>query len=112
MSVKGRKKGSLNYKTQSLIDRANHLGCDPFEVLVLFAKGDWKALGYDSGFYVLEKPDGSTKIGFVITPETRMQAAKEATKYLYSQRKAVEVTGEDGKELGFQIVVKDYISKP
>ena len=101
----GRKKGSLSKRTVAAMEIADRLKCDPFEVLIHFAKGDWKALGYDSEVYHLEKPDGSIKMGFVITPEMRITAAKDACRYLYPTKAAVTVSSEDK---GFALVIKDY----
>lgn len=84
----GKKKGTKNKKTQSLIDKAEVLGVDPFEVLLLFAKNDWRSLGY-------HEP--------LIDPDTRVHAAKEACKYLYSQRKAIDVTS-GGESLGNSLI--------
>jgi len=60
---------------------------DPFELLMLFATGDWKALGYDSEVYVIENAQGATKIGYTISPEMRLAATKEACQYLYPKKK-------------------------
>lgn len=79
---KGRPKGIKDIRTQTRRDAnaiADRLGCDPFEILVHFAKGDADALGYDGG---------------TIPPDMRLQAAKEASQYLYPKRKAVEHSGE------------------
>ena len=67
------------------------LKVNPLEVLLHFANNDWAALGYDSecqeriadGGMVLEMPH--------ITPKMRLDAAKEAIKYLYPTLKATEV---------------------
>jgi hypothetical protein len=91
-------------------ETAMKLGCDPFKILCLFANGDWQALGYDSSVIICEKEEGNGKgsfIKYVISPELRAQCAKDACKYLYSQKQAVEVSG----ELGLKIIVEDYLSK-
>lgn len=84
------RKGIPNKRTVALAIRAKELGVDPFEILLLFAKGDWKALGYEAECYFSEKPDGAVKMGYVISPEMRVVAAKEAAKYLYPHRKSIE----------------------
>jgi hypothetical protein len=58
---------------------AERLGCDPFEVLCFFMKGDADSLGYKEA---------------VIPPEMRLQAAKEACKYIYPTLKAIEHKGD------------------
>lgn len=101
----GRQKGTVNKSNEIVEDIAREMGFNPFKVLMLFAAGDWKSLGYDAECYFSEKADGAVKMGYVISPETRMKAASDATKYLYSQKKAIEVStsGE-----GFKIIVEDY----
>lgn len=73
----------------------------------MFAMGDWKALGYDSSVEVAESEKGATFIKHTISPELRANCAKEASKYLFSQKQAVQISG----ELGLKIVVEDYLSK-
>lgn len=89
----GRKAGTPNRATEDLIAKANRLGCDPFDILLHFAKGDWEALGYDSSVYVRESKDGteSVTLSYVITPEVRAKAAIEACKYLFPQKKAIQI---------------------
>lgn len=76
----GRSKGVPNRKTFDAVAIAEALECDPFEVLINFAKGDAPALGYS--------------VAMEIPPEMRLQAAKEASQYLYPKRKSVEHSGE------------------
>jgi len=91
----GRLKGTPNKRTQSLIERAEALGVDPFEVLLHVAKGDWKSLGYKTG--TTEGPFGSKPER--ITLKDRMHAAAEACQYIHPKRKAVELTGKGGGPL-------------
>lgn len=77
----GRKKGTPNKQAEELRDIADRLGVNPFEVLLLFAKGDWKALGYKKRKYA---PDPE------IHPSIRARAAAEANQYLHPKRKAIE----------------------
>lgn len=84
------------------------LGCDPFKILCLFALGDWKALGYDSSVEVAESGDGnSTFIKHTISPELRASCAKDACKYLYSAKQAVQHSG----EIGLKMILEDYTTK-
>lgn len=73
----GRAKGTPNKKTQDLKAISERLKCDPFEVLLLFAKGDHKALGYK------RKQD--------ISPSLRATCASDACQYLHPKRKSVDV---------------------
>lgn len=88
----GSRKGVPNKKALPLLELAEKLKCNPFEVLIHFAKGDWEALGYDNSVYVRESKDGnSTTLGYTITPEVRAKAAMEACKYLFPQKKALQI---------------------
>jgi hypothetical protein len=91
----GRQKGTLNKKSVPAEIMARELGIDPLRVLLLFTGGRWKDLGYDSD---------------VITPDHRINAAKEAVKYIYFQRKTVELDSESIAE-GFKVIVEDYTKK-
>lgn len=71
----GRPKGSPNARTQDLFDITERLECNPFEVLILFAKGDTESLKIEE-----------------ISPELRLRAAKDACDYLFPKRKAIEHT--------------------
>lgn len=83
----GRQKGTLNQRTQRIMEITEKFSMDPFEILMNFATGDWKALGYDAESYVMENASGGTKIGYTISPDMRLEASKEACKYLYSKRR-------------------------
>jgi len=76
----GRKKGTPNKKTQDLLERCAQRGVDPFEVLLELCQSDDDAI--------------------------RLQAAKEACKYIHPQRKAIEMSNPEGE--GFKVVVEDY----
>lgn len=71
----GRPKGSPNARTQDLFDITERLECNPFEVLIMFAKGDAEALRISE-----------------ISAELRLRAAKDACDYLFPKRKAIEHT--------------------
>lgn len=87
----GRPKGALSKKTVEARAIANRLKCDPFEILLLFAKGDWKKLGYPAatqtksyGEKLIEEP--------TISPDLRAASAGKAIEYIYPKRKSVEQT--------------------
>lgn len=97
----GRPRGSKNKDTRELEDIAARVGVNPFEALCLILKGDKRKLGYDV-------PDiGMIPADWQLPLEMRIQAAKELCRYLYPQRKAVELTDIDG----FKIIIEDYVSK-
>jgi hypothetical protein len=90
----GRAKGTPNKSALPLMEKAKELGCDPFEILCLFALGDWKALGYKEGHTFTPTQKGEVIERPLITPELRSKAASEAAQYLYPKRKAIEHSGE------------------
>jgi len=71
-------------------EKAKAMGVDPFEILLLFAKGDWKTLGYESE-RVLKSSNGGETYEWTIEPNVRMKACSEVCHYLYSKRRSVEV---------------------
>lgn len=93
----GRPRGSFNKHSTQALEIAMRLQIDPFEVLCLFAKGDWKALGYENEVYVKETASGAFTLGYTITPDMRLHAAKEACKYVYAQKKEVELSPQEMK---------------
>lgn len=95
----GRKKGTLNRNTQLLFDKAEELGVDPFEVVLLFAKGDWKSLGYKSASRLISAKGGDVIEVDTISPEMRLSAAERACSYLYPKPKAVTLSNEDGSPI-------------
>ncbi len=88
----GRAKGTPNKPTQTLVDKAQELGCDPFEILLRFAKGDWKGLGYEKETETKFTAAGIEFDEHVIKPEMRVKAAAEACQYIHAKRKAIEQT--------------------
>jgi hypothetical protein len=106
----GRKKGTPNKKTADLVDKANELGVDPFEILLLFAKGDWKTLKYPAETFRKESAGGVVNIEYYIAPELRANCASRACEYLHPKRKAVEHSGKiEGESLAKQLM--DAISE-
>jgi hypothetical protein len=106
---KGRPPGSKNVKTKRVEDIAERLGVDPFEILCLFAKGDYKTLGYESELYFFEKADGSgVKAGYVISPDLRASCAKDACKYIYSPKRSLD---EETEAKIIKVIVEDYSKK-
>ncbi len=88
----GRKKGGLNKDRIPLIDKCAELGCDPFEVLIRFAAGDWRGLGYQAGQKIKTiMSNGEILYEDVISPDLRGMCAKEACQYIYPKRKALEI---------------------
>jgi hypothetical protein len=96
----GRSKGTKNKRSiaelyQNVHEKAARLNIDPYEVLLLFAGGCWRELGYESETMVQESRYG-VKWEYTIDPAVRANAAKEACKYIYPQKKSVEIKGDQG----------------
>ncbi len=85
----GRQKGTPNKKTVALQEIAERLDVDPFEILLLYAKGDFITLGLCG-----------------VTSSERLKAAIEAASYLHPKRKAIEHTGEMGVNGAITVTVK------
>lgn len=95
----GRKPGSLNKSTLAIKETAKRLGVDPFEVVLLFAKGDWKALGYDSEKQVVGYSESGEAIEeYIIQPQLRAKCAIDAVQYLAPKLKSIEHTQEKPEE--------------
>lgn len=90
MKTGGRQVGTRNKRNQRIEEMAKLFEFDPFEILMKIAGGDWEGLGYDSSVYVKEDAKGGTTLGYTITPEMRLNAAKEACQYLYAKRREEE----------------------
>jgi len=88
----GRKKGTINKKSQALADRAAELGIDPFEILLFYAAGDYEKLGC-SEFVVKTSPDGSTWEEEAIPHQLRQKSAKDVAEYIHPKLKSVEISG-------------------
>jgi hypothetical protein len=97
----GRTKGSLNKRTFQLKEHIKSLGCDPLDVLVLFAKGDWRALGYESATVTKVTAQGEVIQVERITTDNRIAAAKEAAQYIYAKLRSIEVSDPEGNPVGF-----------
>lgn len=104
----GKKKGTKNIKTRAVEETAARLGIDLFETLCLFAKGDWKALGYTNETYVKETAKGEFTLGYTITPEMRLNAAKDAVRYVYAPKRSTE---DDASDRLLRVILEDYTKK-
>ena len=82
----GRKAGTPNKRSIEAAELAEALDCNPLEILLYFAKGDAKSLGY-----VTRNEETGEEVVGVIDPEMRLSAAKEACSYIYPKRKAIEM---------------------
>lgn len=87
----GRKAGVPNRRTLQVEEIASRFSIDPFEVLMMVAAGDWKGMGYESPTRTSFAASGIEFEEPVIKISDRVSAAKEASKYLYSQRQAVTI---------------------
>jgi len=90
----GRAKGTPNKNALPLKEMAEKLNCNPFEILLRFAMGDWNGLGYKAESTYAPTQKGEVIEKPTIPPELRVKAASEAAQYLYPKRKAIEHSGE------------------
>lgn len=91
----GRKKGTPNKDKQTLRDKARQLGVDPFEILLLFASGDWERLGYEEKTRTQFSKDGASYEVDQISPELRKSSAADACSYIHPKLKAIEHSEKD-----------------
>lgn len=103
----GRQKGTPNKNKSELQKKADALGVDPFEILLLFTKGDWQALGYPQEKETKFNAQGGVVQVRVISPDLRVAAAKAASEYLYPKKKAVEIVngGEGESSAPLQVII-------
>lgn len=87
----GRQKGTKNELKLNVINKAEVLGISPYEILLLFAAGDWKRLGYKGETYTIISTSNIINQYYTIEPSVRAKAAAEACQYLYPKLKSIEV---------------------
>jgi hypothetical protein len=94
----GKVKGSMETLRKTVTQKAAELGICPYEILLRFAQGDWKALGYESDVFI--KRERITDSGAdrtyerTIDPGVRMKAAAESSQYIFAKRRSIEKTSE------------------
>ena len=101
----GRQKGTVNKNTQELLDLANKHNCNPFEVLIMFANGDYEGLGYEKERTVSISEWGAV-YELTITPELRAKCAEKACEYLHPKRKAVEHSVSPETQISYEEFIK------
>jgi hypothetical protein len=97
------RKGIPNKRTTDLLEIAHELECNPFEILLHFAQGNFTALGLPEWTEKTSK-SGETYHEATISPELRQRSAKDACEYLFPKRRAVEHSGPDGTDLFTKLV--------
>lgn len=105
----GRKKGAINKRSREALEIAERMNFCPIEILIHVARADWEALGYESKSRSCWTSAGIEYEEDIIKVEHRVNAAKEVAKYLYPQKKAVELSASDEK--GFRVLIEDYTVK-
>jgi hypothetical protein len=103
----GRPKGAKNKHTFQVEEIAHKFDVEPFEIMMRIAVGDWKFFGFDGATKITYTMNGIEVEELNIPMKERAQMAKEASKYLYSAKQAIEVTG----EMGIKVIVEDYLNK-
>ncbi len=94
----GRPKGRKNNSTLEADELARKLGVDPFEILLLMAKGDYKALGYQSEMQTISVNESGSVEDFTIPVAVRAKCAAQATEFLRPKLKAVDISGDGLKD--------------
>lgn len=102
----GRQPGTPNKKTVELQEIASKFQYHPFEIMMMYAHRDHKALGLPEYKIVGYSQDGSPIEALSISAELQQKSAKDANEYLAPKRKAIEHTGKDGEKL---FSYEDYI---
>lgn len=101
----GRPKGAKNKHSFNVEEIAKQYPMEPFEFFMAVINKDFKKLGYDSPTKISYSPAGIEFEEEYIPAEMRVKAATAASKYLYSAKQAIEVSG---GEKAIEIIVKDY----
>lgn len=107
----GRVKGSVNKRTRTIEEIAAKFSIDPFEVLMMVATNDWKGLGYENANKVIVGEKAGIEFSLEepnVKLSDRVQAAKEASRYLYAQKQAIALSG--GQE-PIKLIIEDYRAK-
>jgi hypothetical protein len=104
----GRKKDTPNKKSKDLIDLAEQMSVSPFEIMLHFASGNFKALGMKE-YQIKSSGMGKTYEELSILPEMRLNAAYKAAQFLHPKRKAIEIRQETSSKISF--VTQDEFNK-
>lgn len=91
----GRTKGTPNKNSVNTKIMAEKLKIDPFKILLYFASGDWKKLGYKDEYEEKVTVTGMRIDCRIISPELRERAAETACQYLHPKRKPIDSKGDD-----------------
>ncbi len=87
---KGRAPGARGKAGRQIDEMAVQMNVNPFKILLLFASGDWEALGLKSETVTVHLPGGAINEEWSIPVALRLKAASEAAAYLYPKLKSVE----------------------
>jgi hypothetical protein len=110
--VAGRVKGTPNRKTDHIFEMCEKHGFDPIEGLVLFAKMDWQALGYDGLKEERIGMAGMPVEEYVISVNDRINCMKTLVGFMYPKRKSVEFKSDDDTKGIFKLMYSNESLKP
>lgn len=102
----GRSKGTPNKKTKELMELIGDFS--PVPGLIAICNRDFKFLGIEE-YVLIEKAEGEVKAQPTITVDLQLQAMKELMKYMYPQKKAMEISNPEGQS--FKVIIEDYTKK-
>ena len=103
-----RQKGAKNKKTFHVEEMAAQYKIQPFDFMMAVINGDYKKLGYDSPTKISYSPAGIEFEEERLPIQMKVSCAEKASKYLYSAKQAIEVSG---GEKAIEIVITDYTKK-
>lgn len=101
----GRPKGAKNKHSIDVDLMAMQYKLQPFEFMMAVINNDFKKLGYESATKTTFTPQGIEVEEDHITVKDRVKCAEAASKYLYTAKKALEVSS---GEQGFKVIIEDY----
>lgn len=100
--------GSKNKRTRNIEDMCGRFKIDPLELLMMVVNADWQGLGFDAPTRISYTNAGIEFEEHNIKLAERVQAAKEAARYLYCQKQSVALSNSEG---AIKLVVEDYTNK-
>lgn len=103
----GRPKGAKNKHTFNVEEMAQEYELDPFKFMMAVINNDWQKLGFSGPTKTTFTMNGIEVEEDNIPVEQRVKCAGHASKFLYSAKQAIEVSG---GEKAIEIIVRDYTS--
>lgn len=106
----GRPKGSKNKHTFQVEEMAQKYEMEPFDFMMAVINNDYKKLGFEYANKIITGEKAGIEFSIEepnIKLADRVKCAEAASRYLYSQKQAIEHSG----DVGFKIIIEDYSKK-